>query len=574
MTTMMMAPSFRWLPLAGFCILIGLFMNDDCCVSGDVAAFIITPPAKDARIAGWKQNDGSLLMDDDAGHHDRGNKEEKHAAVSFQSSASLGCPMVAADSSRRHVMRLFTAHAVLFSVYHLLAVQDATAAMTMTTTTQNIHDAIQPAPSTSSPPVKMESLKLERMLGKGAYKTVYLVALVNDATASSPDSNQLEHQEKSYYALSVEPVRTKSQVKESLRGIQIAEELERRIKSENDKQFFEQIIDWWFQPWPPLVATDDANANTWALSLPPREPARTKQPPSRFLGTQWLVALKPVYHMDLKSFIQKHPILYPVARKDGSSSSSRPSPEAEPGKVFPFWPLTETVALNLLRDLCHAGRLMHAAGLVHLDIKPKNIMLRRTGMSNRSDDDQQPNEIHPVIIDFGFSRFVKQRQGNDDHDSSKNDLCFVEPARVRGEFGYVLAQDVAVYQACQKGDAYAMGKTIYELLFQEAPPRPTNTTMQLRQGRSQAEQQVVAVVSAKQSITESAAQRENDLFRNILLDTRAGTKSRFHLSANTRDFILIIIRGLCREQRPMSFDEAEHLVLLFMQQERYAFVNN
>jgi hypothetical protein len=104
-----------------------------------------------------------------------------------------------------------------------------------------------------------------------------------------------------------------------------------------------------------------------------------------------------------------------------------------------------------------------------------------------------------------------------------------------------------------------MGKTMYEVLFLEAPL-----------GSGQIEQQHVGVqtqvfASTKRTITESVAQLENDAFRNILFGSGAGAKSRFHLSTNTRDFILFIIRAQCLAQRPISFEEAEGLVLEFMQ---------
>ena len=52
--------------------------------------------------------------------------------------------------------------------------------------------------------------------------------------------------------------------------------------------------------------------------------------------------------------------------------------------------LDEMSAVMLARELCRAGRIMHEAGLVHRDIKPKNCMLSRG---------------RPVIIDFGFSEY-------------------------------------------------------------------------------------------------------------------------------------------------------------------------
>jgi hypothetical protein len=105
---------------------------------------------------------------------------------------------------------------------------------------------------------------------------------------------------------------------------------------------------------------------------------------------------------------------------------------------------------------------------------------------------------------------------------------------------------------------------MYEVLFLDAfSSGPTRTGTSLQPAGQQNEPVVFA--SAKRAITASAAQDENDAFRHILFDARAGAQSRFHLSTKARDFVLSIIRAQCRDQRPISFDESERLVLEFMQ---------
>ena len=53
-------------------------------------------------------------------------------------------------------------------------------------------------------------------------------------------------------------------------------------------------------------------------------------------------------------------------------------------------PLTETEVMRILNQVLDALAVVHEQGLYHLDLKPANIMMRKTG--------------EPVLIDFGLSK--------------------------------------------------------------------------------------------------------------------------------------------------------------------------
>lgn len=110
-------------------------------------------------------------------------------------------------------------------------------------------------------------------------------------------------------------------------------------------------------------------------------------------------------------------------------------------------------AVQLATTMMHAGSILHKIGLIHCDIKQKNIML---------------SNGHVVVIDFGFSVFCNETTPN--HNKKAQTCCVTHPGRVKGEVGYVLAKDVAAYRACQQGDVYAMGKTLYQVLYGHVPP--------------------------------------------------------------------------------------------------------
>ena len=150
----------------------------------------------------------------------------------------------------------------------------------------------------------------------------------------------------------------------------------------------------------------------------------------------------------------------------------------------------------------------------------------------------------PVLIDFGFSQIGERVDGGTGSGKKDNEeetrICIVQPGRVRGEVRYVLAPDVAKFRGCQQGDQYAMGKTLYETIF--GSPAPAE------------------VASGRQTINEDAAMAENLKFRTELEGDMAGMASRFCMSLSERDVLLVVIRGLCRQDHPISFAVAEDLL--------------
>lgn len=363
-----------------------------------------------------------------------------------------------------------------------------------------------------SPTTDVSNLVYKKILGSGSFKTVYLVVVSTKQQVYNGNVGQED--ESKQFALAVQKLRQKSDVKDGLASIRVAQELHRRLPDEHDQQYFETIVDWWFQSLPPLEF--QAASPVFSTTKNASHDERSQKVPRRFLGTKWLLALKPVYDMDLRKFCQLAPDRYPV----GSLSQPPPTPSM-PRSVAGI-ALTEKGAMSLAINLMHAGRLMHSTGLVHRDIKPKNIML---------------SQGRPVLIDFGFASFVEHRDGRFGR------YCIQEPGRVRGELAYVLASDVAKYQACQEGDVYAMGKTLYQVLFAPAivseSPAP----------------------SVNEEITAEAAARQNEQFRWLLQQSEAFAFSRFSLSKSAADVLVAIIQGLCREERPLSFAQAEQILL-------------
>ncbi|MCD8304571.1 MAG: protein kinase [Prevotellaceae bacterium] len=109
--------------------------------------------------------------------------------------------------------------------------------------------------------------------------------------------------------------------------------------------------------------------------------------------------------------------------------------------------LSEQETVRLAREICSALQFMHKNGMLHLDLKPLNIMLR---------------DGHAVLIDFGLS---KQYDENGDPESSTKvgggtpGYAPLEQASYRDGKGFPVTMDI-----------YALGATIYKMLTGRRPP--------------------------------------------------------------------------------------------------------
>lgn len=347
----------------------------------------------------------------------------------------------------------------------------------------------------------LQSLVFDKVLGSGSYKTVYLVS------ATLPDGENFR------YAMAVERLRNKRDVKNAVRGVQLPGLIQQNL-SDAEKEFFETIVDWWFQ---------SSNVADFEEGKPvfPQTTASTrsrKEPSKNFAGSRWMISLKPVYETDFKRFILKSPALYPIGQAAGNKNT--------------YW--TEPVLLAFVLEILHAGRLLHETGIVHRDIKPKNMMISSTK--------------RPVIIDYGFAEVGSPLALEEA--KKKTDICVVRPGQLKGEVDYVLSKDLTNYRGCERGDAYAMGKTLYEFLFGSAELQEQNKN----------DDEVISV---------EGAEMRNQQFWERLYKDDTGIKSRFPLSRDAADCLLQIIKGLCGGNpkdatRALSFAEAEDILSAFV----------
>ena len=112
---------------------------------------------------------------------------------------------------------------------------------------------------------------------------------------------------------------------------------------------------------------------------------------------------------------------------------------AELGRRRTFAP-EEAVGLAL--QLCAGLEAAHAAGLVHRDIKPRNVLLRRDGVAK--------------IVDFGIARAI-------------DTTLHTEQGAILGTAAYLAPEQARGEPVTAAADLYALGIVLYELLTGRRP---------------------------------------------------------------------------------------------------------
>ena len=105
-------------------------------------------------------------------------------------------------------------------------------------------------------------------------------------------------------------------------------------------------------------------------------------------------------------------------------------------------PLPPDRAVDLLLQVCAGLEHAHAAGLVHRDIKPQNLLVRRDGVAK--------------IADFGIARTLQSTQ-------------LTQVGTVLGTAAYLAPEQAVGEQVTSAADIYSVGAVGYELLTGRTP---------------------------------------------------------------------------------------------------------
>ena len=118
---------------------------------------------------------------------------------------------------------------------------------------------------------------------------------------------------------------------------------------------------------------------------------------------------------------------------NGRAASTRP----------PSGGLPEDEVIRLLKPIAAALDYAHGEGVVHRDVKPANVMIRKDG--------------HPFILDFGIAREIQETMTRVTGKLSSGTLLYMSPEQLRGQPPKP-AQDV-----------YSFAAMVYECLKGEPP---------------------------------------------------------------------------------------------------------
>ncbi|MGC1853403.1 MAG: serine/threonine-protein kinase, partial [Solirubrobacterales bacterium] len=103
-------------------------------------------------------------------------------------------------------------------------------------------------------------------------------------------------------------------------------------------------------------------------------------------------------------------------------------------------------AARLVAQVGNGLDAIHAAGLVHRDVKPANVLLSEMG-----------GEDHAYITDFGVARNVATESG------------LTQTGRFVGTLDYVAPEQISGGEVDARADVYALGCLLFKLLTGEVP---------------------------------------------------------------------------------------------------------
>jgi serine/threonine protein kinase len=116
-------------------------------------------------------------------------------------------------------------------------------------------------------------------------------------------------------------------------------------------------------------------------------------------------------------------------------------------------------ALDIAIQVAGALAAAHEAGVVHRDIKPDNVMLRRDG--------------YVKVLDFGLAKLVeKTSEGSPDAEIKLFDTT--TPGVVLGTVAYMSPEQARGLKVDARSDIFSLGAVLYEMVGGKAPFQGTN----------------------------------------------------------------------------------------------------
>jgi len=118
-------------------------------------------------------------------------------------------------------------------------------------------------------------------------------------------------------------------------------------------------------------------------------------------------------------------------------------------------PLKLIEILDIAIQVASALVAAHAAGIVHRDIKPDNIMVRTDGIVK--------------LLDFGLAKLTERQETSAGPEETTIALVNTEPGAVLGTVTYMSPEQAAGREVDARSDIWSLGVVLYEMVTSRAP---------------------------------------------------------------------------------------------------------